>query len=132
MVVTRITRIVLIAAAAACLGLLTWAADLGSTSRFFTALAFGLWVVSPFIFLLHASLRRRDNRIWQYGLLVTSLLTAGFACTVYYAAYFISPDAQSALVFVFVPLWQWLGQGFVVAALAFFSRRSGRPGPAAP
>lgn len=132
MAVTRITRIVLIAAAAACLGLLTWAADLGSTSRFLTALAFGLWVVSPFIFLLHASLRRRDNRIWQYGLLVTSLLTAGFACIVYYAAYFISPDAQSALVFAFVPLWQWLGQGLVVAVLAFFSRRSGRPGPATP
>jgi hypothetical protein len=123
--VTRITRILLIAAAAACLGLLTYAADLSSTSRFFTALAFGLWVVSPFVFLLHASRRRRDNRVWQYGLLIVSMLTAAFAAVVYYDAYFVSLDAQNALVFLFVPLWQWLGAGLAVAGLAFWSRPPG-------
>ena len=129
--ITRVTRIVLISAAAGCLGLLSYAADLSSGQNFLWAVGFGLWVVSPFVFLLHATRRFEGNRTRDVVLLLVSLATALFAAFVYYDAFFVSMDAQSALVFIFVPLWQWVGAAASVAAMdgwAWWRRR--RPGGA--
>ena len=115
--ITRVTRIVLISAAAGCLGLLSYAADLSSGQNFLWAVGFGLWVVSPFVFLLHATRRFAGNRTRDIGLLLVSLATALFAAIVYYDAYFVSLDAQGALVFIFVPLWQWVGAALLVGAI---------------
>ena len=124
--ITRVTRIVLVSAAACCLGLMSYAADLTSGRNFLWAVGFGLWVVSPFVFLLHATRRFQGNRTRDVALLLVSLATALFAAFVYYDAFFVSMDAQSALVFIFVPLWQWVGAGLGVAALdgwAWWRRR---------
>ena len=120
--ITRVTRIVLVSAAACCLGLMSYAADLSSGGNFLWAVGFGLGVVSPFVFLLHATRKFQRNRTRDVLLLLVSLATALFAAVVYYDAFFVSMDAQSALVFIFVPLWQWVGAASSVAALYGWAR----------
>ena len=130
--ITRLTRSVLISAAAGCLGLMSYAADLSRGQNFLWAVGFGLWVVSPFVFLLHATRRFDGNRARDIGLLLVSLAMALFAAFVYYDAFFVSLDAQGALVFIFVPLWQWVGAALSVAALdgwAWWRRRRPRGAP---
>jgi len=87
-------------------------------------LPFGAWGVLPFGLLAFSILARRG---WMGGwlrgsarggpaaslLLVAAILLTGVSTFLLYQAFIAEPDAQSGIVFVFLPIWQ------IVAMLPF-------------
>lgn len=106
-----------VAAAVATLALMAWAAS-WSWSGLAFMVSLMAWCVSPYVPLGFASRKPRASRRSAIALLVTVVLVAAFAAIVYVDAFFIHLDAQGALVFLFVPVVQWVGAlfGIVVAA----------------
>lgn len=106
-----------VAAATATLGLMAWAAS-WSWSGLAFMVSLMAWSVSPYVPLGFASRKPRASRGSAVALLVTAVVVAAFGAAVYVDAFFIHLDAQGALVFLFVPVLQWVGAllGIVVAA----------------
>lgn len=70
---------------------------------------FGAWALLPYL-VLHRRLRGTDGPKLVHGvLLVAALLLTGFGFAVFLSAFFLEPDAQSGLVVLFIPIWQWVG-----------------------
>ena len=105
------------AAAIATLALMAWAAS-WSWSGLAFMLSLMAWCVSPYVPLGFASRKPRASRRSAVALLVTVVAVAAFAAMVYVDAFFIHLDAQGALVFLFVPVVQWVGAlaGILLAA----------------
>ncbi len=70
------------------------------------AAGFMFWTLSPYIgLMLLLKAARQQTAVIKISILAA--LIAGFGLWVYIDAMFIHLDAQSALVFAIVPLWQW-------------------------
>ena len=65
------------------------------------------WIVSPYLPLVLLG-RRHVNLARSATLYILTVLVAGFASQVYFDGFYTHLDAQSALLFIFVPLYQWL------------------------
>lgn len=100
--------------------------DPSSSSWWLAAIPFALWIVGPAIVPYLLARRRRDRvtSIAMLGFLVISTSLSGAA---YYQAIFVSVSSTAALVFLFVPLYQWTAflvvAGVILAATAWSKRR---------
>lgn len=100
--------------------------DPSSSSWWLAAIPFALWIVGPAIVPYLLARRRRDRftSIAMIGFLVISTSLSGAA---YYQAIFVSVSSTAALVFLFVPLYQWTAflivAGAILAATAWIKRR---------
>lgn len=110
-------RIIALATAVATLALM---AKIASWSWQGAAFMIGLmtWAASPYALLAWVMRRPRDCPGAAITLFVTTLAVALFAVVVYADTVFFHPDAQGGLVFLFIPLWQWVGAaaGLIVAS----------------
>jgi len=100
--------------------------DPSSSSWWLAAIPFALWIVGPTIVPYLLARRRRDRltSIAMLSFLVISTTVSGIA---YYQAIFVSESSTAALVFLFLPLYQWTAflvvTGVILAATALSKRR---------
>jgi len=89
------------------------------------SLLFVLWAVSPYIYLWGLA-NASQTPVTALGVAVASVLTALFGLESLINAMYLNLDAQSGLVFVFVPFRQWVA--LVLMTLPFFllNRRPGK------
>ncbi len=108
--------------AATLVALMLHLGDPASIDWWSTAIPFGLWVVGPTVLPWGiARLRRRPGvAIAMLIFLVASSLISGIA---YHGAFFPSTSSTAGLVFIFVPLLQWVLLAIVaIIALVATSR----------
>ena len=128
--VTMPVRVLAIASAVVAFGLIALmihTGDPSSSSWWLAAIPFALWIVGPAIvpYLLARRQRNRATSVAMLGFLVISTILSGIA---YYQAILVSQSSTAALVFLFVPLYQWTAflivAGAIFAATALAKRRS--------
>lgn len=110
-------RMACLAGALATVALMAWAASWSWSGLAFMG-ALMTWCVSPYVLLGIVSRKPRESRSAAIMLLATALVVAAFAGVVYVDSIFFHPDAQGALVFLFIPVWQGVGAmiGIIVAS----------------
>ena len=124
----RALGIIGIVVAVGLLGLMIHSGDPASSSWWLAAVPFAIWIVGPAVAPYLFARKRRDPRssIAMLGFLVVSTALSAIA---YHDAMFVSASSTAALVFLFVPLYQWtafLVVAGVALAVAAFARRGGR------
>ncbi|MEE9523684.1 MAG: hypothetical protein V3V59_02920 [Thermodesulfovibrionales bacterium] len=85
-------------------------------------LAFGIWAISPYCFMTISHYLLINNNKQSIVFLVSSILIILFGMFIYYDGFFIHIDAQSALLFIFIPLYQWIGCGISLGLAKLISR----------
>ncbi len=104
-------------------GFVCYQADLSSVAgSLLSPVFFGLmllWVCLPYI-LLHLWLTQEPARNQKFilALETAAILFSGYA---YFDAFFVHIDAQSGLIFIFLPLWQCIAIGILRAIKGLFS-----------
>lgn len=86
--------------------------DAGEPDRPWWWLAFSLfggWALVPYALVAAATRWRPANRASRSVLCAAAALLSGLSILSLYSAFVIHLDAQSALVFIFLPLWQLVG-----------------------
>jgi hypothetical protein len=64
-----------------------------------------LWVWTPFLLAYALTVLNRHHPAIQKLYMAVSILNLGFCVYAFYDSMFVHPDAQGALVFLFVPLY---------------------------
>jgi hypothetical protein len=107
--------------AIALIALMIHSGDPTSSSWWLAAIPFALWIVGPAVAPYLLAWRRQDRRvaIAMLGFLAISTVASAVA---YYDAMFISESSTAALVFLFVPLYQWTAF-LIVAAITLIAVR---------
>lgn len=77
-------------------------------SGYFGLFIFLGWIVSPFVyqFLAPDLFKRKEGTI--YARLFFSIVFFSFSTWVYVTSIFFDIDAQGALVFLFIPIYNWI------------------------
>lgn len=101
-----IFHLVLAAGAIGTLALMLYVGEPGHPGWWPSALMLGAWVLLPYV-----AVSRLARRLWVstgagWVLVLASIAIVGATFAVLRHAFFISPDAQSAKVLLFVPVWQ--------------------------
>ena len=94
-----------------------------SATGYLVLLLFMGWALSPYAALMVSNAWLGGSRGGGWLVFVAALLATGFGLWVITDAVFIHPDAQGALVFVVLPLYQWLIVGLVLALGLWMGRR---------
>jgi len=83
---------------------------LDTMSKPYTLSAFGfiLWAVSPYG-LLMILIKEAKSKAARIGILVLCAIVCLLGLILIIDAMYIHLDAQSGLVYIFAPLWQWVG-----------------------
>jgi hypothetical protein len=100
-----------------------WDADLG---RWAVILPFAALAVSPYLIVARLARAFRHDVTKSRVLLAVALLVTVPAVWIYVQGFFVEPDAQSALLFVFVPIYQLFAgavAGIAVWLLILAARR---------
>jgi hypothetical protein len=119
------SRIIALMMSIATVGLLLKAADLSAGLVLFLVLVLA-WCVSPYALLALALRRPWMSTEAVLVAFATTIAVSGFAMYIYTVAFFVKPDAQSGLVFLFIPLWQWVGALIGLGVAWLIERRPGR------
>jgi hypothetical protein len=101
-----IFHLVLLAGAVGTLGLMAYAGSPGESGWWPWALTVGAWLLLPYV-----AASRLARRLWVssgagWVLVLSSIAIVGATFAVLRHAFFVAPDAQSAIVLLFVPVWQ--------------------------
>ena len=100
-----------------------------SLARCIGIVMFGAWGIAPYSGIATASLKMRRTSLEACMVLVGGLAIITFAGFVYHNGFFVHPDAQSGILFVFVPVYQWVGVAVALAiayGLGCFAGRTER------
>ncbi len=124
MTLSFLIRGVLLVAALASLGIMVYSADLSHPLLWLVSLVFGAWVVSPYWFLFRTLSKGEPNLVRERAVLLLSIGLACFGLSIYYDGFFVHLDAQNGLLFLFIPLWQWVAVGLVLWGLNFWRNRT--------
>lgn len=121
----RILGIMSTVVAIALIALMIHTGDPASSSWWLAAIPFALWIVGPAVAPYLLARRQRDRRVAIAMLGYLSISTVASAVA-YHDAMFVSESSTAALVFLFVPLYQWTAF-LIVAAIALVAvRRASR------
>jgi hypothetical protein len=88
-----------------------------------------VWIISPYL-PLYLLGRRHGSQSRCITLYILTVVVIGFAASIYIDGFFKHLGAQSALLFIFVPAYQWLiigGGGiiYLILSLIFARRKAG-------
>jgi hypothetical protein len=86
------------------------------------ALPFAAWALGPYAGYALLVFGAERPAAASLGAVAGTL----FGTFAYYDGFFVHVGAQNALLFLFIPLWQWVGFGGVAAASALSARFSPR------
>jgi hypothetical protein len=84
---------------------------------------FSVWVAAPFVLMLIAVVLAHSTKA-QTGVLVTSLLLALAGLLLYWDAMFVHTDAQGGLVFLFIPLYQYIAVVITIGVVIYARMRA--------
>ena len=76
---------------------------------------FGAWAISPYIGIVGFSRTWSEDHKERITRLLGFILVIAFGIIVLIDGFFIHSDAQNALLFVFLPIYQWIGIVIVLA-----------------
>jgi hypothetical protein len=99
--------------------------EIGIVWRTIAVVIIGLWAISPYLGMLGIS-RNQNKNLGQkilYGVGFTLIVAFGVIGLI--DGFFIHSDAQNALLFVFLPLYQWLGIAIVAVISYSFNAKNG-------
>jgi hypothetical protein len=115
-----ITCIVAVAGGLFTLGLMLYASEPGDTSlgQWAVILPFAVLAVSPYLVLARLARGLKHDVAKARVLLIVALIVTVPAVWLYVQGFLVEPDAQSALLFVFVPIYQFIAGA--VAGLAMW------------
>lgn len=82
-----------------------WNADLG---RWAMILPFAVLAVSPYLIIARLARRIGHDAVKSRALLAVAVLVTAPAVYIYVLGFLVEPDAQSGLLFVFIPIYQLL------------------------
>ncbi len=120
--VRHAARILAAAMAFATAGFVFWMADITVGTSLFLLLATA-WCVSPYALVAIALRRPWASTEAVLVAFATTIAISGYALYIYIVAFFVKPDPQSGLVFLFIPLWQWIGVLLGLGAAWLVERR---------
>ena len=106
-------RWLMLLAVAALIALMLDAGDPQRVSWWVPASLFGLWIVGPAIVPYFLAKRFQHRQWFVYAMTCYFALSCIWSAKIYYQAFFLSASSTSALVLVFVPLYQWAALGCV-------------------
>ncbi len=94
--------------------------DLGRPGWWPPALGFFAWTAAPFVAVAVMNRFLSGTSTGRIALLLTALAITGGGLYILVQAFVIHLDAQSGIVFIFLPLCQWVavGIGFAIALVA--------------
>jgi hypothetical protein len=72
------------------------------------SILFGAYVISPYIALTSFNNKIKDSLVKAILCLITSFFIVMFGALIYYYGFFIELDAQSGILFLFVPAFQFV------------------------
>lgn len=104
-------------------GLLFYAGDPTSFDWWLFAVPFGLWVIGPAIAPWIVARWRRQSAVTIALLIFLSISSLASALS-YYDAFFRSTSSTSALILIFLPLYQWVA--FAIIATIALAISAGR------
>lgn len=116
-----ITLGVLAAATLGTAGFVLSQADRSTLPLIVLTTVFALWAVSPYALLWAAAARWTNGTGPAALVLGASVAIGAFGLWIYYQGFYVAPDPQSGLLFLFIPFWQWIGAGTAVTAAAIWS-----------
>jgi hypothetical protein len=120
------SRIIALMMSIATAGLLVKVADLSAGLSSFLVIML-VWCLSPYALLALALRRPWKSTEAVLVAFATTIAVSGFALYIYTVAFFVKPDAQSGLVFLFIPLWQWIGALVGLGVAWLIERRTAWP-----
>lgn len=107
--------------AIALLGLMIHSGDPTSSSWWLAGIPFALWIVGQAVAPYLLAWRQRDRRV-AIAMLGFLAVSTGASAVAYYDAMFVSESSTAALVFLFVPFYQWTAF-LIVAAITLIAVR---------
>jgi hypothetical protein len=127
--VTRLTRMVLFVVSGLTIVFMLYAGQPWKQESSSWPLMFGfaVWALSPYGGLALLSRHASGQRLPSWLVLVASLLSGSWAVVVQYQAFVAKPDPQSGLVYVFLPLYQWLVVGLLFVLSGWWGRSPSAP-----
>lgn len=115
------------------LGFMLHAGEPGRPAWWLGFVPFAAWAVSPFVAAGMVASRFRASPLAVRLVAAAAAALAGSSLFVYHQGFVAHPDAQSGLLFLFLPLWQLLAILPVFLAARALARRAGssrrRPTP---
>jgi len=81
------------------------------------------WATSPSVYLLLLAGRQSSHRMSNFIRTAVMVLICLGGVAVVFDAVFVHPDAQSGLVFLFLPFYQWAIIGLLELVLALVGHR---------
>ena len=93
-------------------------------SGYLLLIVFVAWAISPYIYLFLSAGRHSPQRIRDLFRISVTLLICMGGLTVVVDIVFIHPDAQGGLVFLFLPIYQWIVIGILELTLALLRSKT--------
>ena len=82
-----------------------------------------LWALSPFAGLWLMARRRHPPRGWLAIAIVAGVVVTA-SVWAYAEGFFVKPEAQSGLLFLFMPFWQWIAVACAIVLAAIVGSRA--------
>lgn len=113
-----VTQVLAVLGAALTVGIALYAAQGAESSTLLFLILVLLWACSPYAALLFLA-RRTSSGPWCIALPICVLATMLFGLYFFWQGFFVQPDPQSGLLFVFLPFYQlaFVGVVFVIGVL---------------
>lgn len=128
--VTVSTLVLLAGGALATVGMMIYAAQpwgdnyaYQSFAGYLSLLLFMGWAISPYFALMVTTVWLVEPGAGRWMVLAGALLITVFGAWLTIEAIIIRPDAQGGLVFIFLPLYQWLVVAVIVLVGLWLKRR---------
>lgn len=128
--ISRWTRFVLLASAALTVGFMLYASrpwENGAAALLFLPL-FGLWALAPYYGLHQLSREAAGSRAAGLLVFAAAVLAGASAAWLQFTAFVTRPDPQSGLLYVFLPVYQWIFVAVLNGIVAWMARRSAAAG----
>lgn len=120
-----LTKILASLAAVVTLGFVFFASRGSGFALWPLFIGFALWAVAPYVVLWFSARRAADSGLWSWIVAGATIVLAVFAIYFYWVGFIQRPDAQSGLLFVFLPLYQLAAAGVLfVASVLVRGRRT--------
>jgi len=108
------------------LGFMLYAGEPSKSTWWLFFVPFAGWAGAPYAITGLAVRRSAASRASQVVLLLTAIALTGFGCSMLYTAFVTHIDAQSGIVFVFLPVYQLMGLVPLLLIAQHLARRASR------
>jgi hypothetical protein len=123
------TRLIAISAALVTLSLMTYMAQpwgdnypYQSLSGYAWLLGYAVWATLPYLMLLFMAQKAFPSKVIKFINIVGTLVVTFGGVALYLDAAFLHRDPQGGLVFIAVPLYQWIALAFLAGIHVLFRK----------